>query len=714
LTLRRPAPYSLPSFQRLFAQSVDSSGPMPYKGRVLTVHGNEHAGVTAVPESISSIMSPTSYRQLPADLGMEPPLSAEGAVVQTLVRGRVNARWLIGIVLTGLTGAALMLLSVAGALGPMRNVVTAPEIAKNSRDERAGSSATIVARRSDKLVRRINLVAARQDYKAPVQVRVGDAEVTRHGSFTRLSSPLALESLGYSDSIPAFNLAKLVALASEDRAALEGGGEVAADLEVGLSTRDIAAVVQVPDSGIQMNDENALSQVIESLSERRRDTVREAAQSRLARVMRAPNEGSRLLSFSAGVGDPFSKLVVKMVPENVSLLPRADAVLTPVPIEERLILTRNEAATLKTLRATGTTEAQSKAIIAALTQDGKVANLEGNRILKLTLQPSEPGGVKELMRVEVYFDEKLVASAGRRDDGTFWPIENRDVATSSATPEAEDEDGDADAPPGRLTLYSSIHETARRHEIAPAIIDEAIRTVFFDVDLQRRAGPGDSIEMLVSNGEGENARPELLLVSLTTGNVKRRYYRFKLTQDEVVDYFDDQGRSVKQFLLRKPMDGGELRSTFGMRRHPIMRSYRLHSGVDWAAPVGTPIRSAGNGVVRLAEWDSGYGRRVEIEHNHGYTTTYNHLSAFGPGIAPGARVRQGQIIGRVGSSGLSTGPHLHYEVMINSRFVDPLAIKLPKGRELGGRQLANFKQERDQIETVLKLAPGANALVAQN
>jgi murein DD-endopeptidase MepM/ murein hydrolase activator NlpD len=151
-----------------------------------------------------------------------------------------------------------------------------------------------------------------------------------------------------------------------------------------------------------------------------------------------------------------------------------------------------------------------------------------------------------------------------------------------------------------------------------------------------------------------------------------------------------------------------------MRRHPILRYYRLHSGVDWAGPVGMPIRAAGNGVVRLAEWDSGYGRRVEIEHNHGYVTTYNHMSAFAPGIKPGARVRQGQIIGRLGSSGLSTGPHLHYEVMINERFVDPLAIKLPKGRELAGRQLAGFKRERDQMEAVLQVAPGANALVAQN
>lgn len=661
-------------------------------------------------------MPQLSYRHAPADLGLEPPLSADGAAAPVMVRGRVNARWLVGIVLTGITGSALMVLSVAGALGPMRHAVKQPQIAKSARDDRGGA-VSIAARRSDKLVRRINLVSARQDYKAPVQVRQGDAEVTRQASFTRLASPLALESLGYSDAIPAFNLAKLVSLASEDRAALDNDGGTTSDTEVGLALRDIGAARNVTDSGIVMRDDDAYSQVVDTLSERRRDSTRDAGQSSLARVMRAPSQGSNLLSFSAGVGDPFSKLVVKMVPENVSLLPRQEAVLGPLPIEERLVLTRNEAATTQTLRAVGANPKQIREVVEALTRGRKVAALDGNRIMKLTLQPPEPGAQKELMRVELFADEQLVASTGRRDDGSFWPIETREEPAAAPAPKAKsgsaEEDEEEEANSGRLTLYASIHETARRHEIAPAVIDEVIRTVFFDVDLQRRVAPGDSIEMLLSSGEGET-RPELLLVSLNAQGVKRRYFRFKLPEDEVVDYFDEQGRSVKQFLLRKPMDGGEFRSGFGMRRHPITGGYRLHAGVDWAGPVGTPIRAAGNGVVRMAEWDSGYGRRIELEHNHGYVTTYNHLSAFGPGITAGARVRQGQIIGRLGSSGLSTGPHLHYEVMINERVVDPLAIKLPKGRELSGRQLANFKRDRDQIETILKAAPGANTLVAQN
>lgn len=668
-------------------------------------------------------MQTTVYRQIPADLGLEPPLSTEGAAVQSLLRGRVNARWLVGIILTGITGAGLMLFSVAGALGPLRKAVKAPQIAKISRDDRSGLGAQVVMRKGDKLIRRVNLVAARQDYRAPVLVRAGEVEVTRQNSFTRLYSPLALESLGYADSVPAFNLAKLVSLASEDRAALDNDGGIAADSEVGLSLRDIQSARALPSSTVTLAENLAYSQVSDMLAERRREPARDAGQSRLAKSMRVQGEApvGSMLSFSAGVGDPFSKLVVRMVPENVSAFARQDAVLDPLPVEEKLLVSKSEAATGQALRAAGANAEQAKQIIAALTRNGKLPNLDGNRILKMTLQPTEPGQPKVIMRAEVFADEELVASTGRRDDGSFWPIEVREVARKAAAKAkaadddaSEDGEEDENADPTRLTLYASIHETARRHDIAPSAIDEAIRTVFFDVDLQRRVAPGDSMELLVTNGETEQAKPELLMVALTTGGIKRRYYRFKLPEDEVVDYFDPEGRSVKQFLIRKPIDGGELRSTFGMRKHPILRYFRMHNGVDWAAPVGTPIRAAGSGNVRFAGWDSGYGRRVEIEHNHGYVTTYNHMSAFGPGVATGVRVRQGQIIGRLGSSGLSTGPHLHYEVMINERLVDPLGIKLPKGRELAGRALANFKRERDQIDAALRAAPGAGNSVAQN
>jgi len=154
-------------------------------------------------------------------------------------------------------------------------------------------------------------------------------------------------------------------------------------------------------------------------------------------------------------------------------------------------------------------------------------------------------------------------------------------------------------------------------------------------------------------------------------------------------------------------------SPFGMRFHPILHYARMHTGVDWAAPIGTPIFAAGNGTVIEAGWDSGYGRRVEIQHANGYVTTYNHMSGFGRGVVEGAHVVQGQTIGYLGDTGLATGPHLHYEVIINGNFVDPMAIKLARTREFDGKMLAAFKRERDRIDQLMAQSPSAAAMTAQ-
>ena len=182
----------------------------------------------------------------------------------------------------------------------------------------------------------------------------------------------------------------------------------------------------------------------------------------------------------------------------------------------------------------------------------------------------------------------------------------------------------------------------------------------------------------------------------------QRYYRFQNNSDGTIDHFDESGRSNRRFLIRKPITEGILRSGFGLRYHPVLHYSKMHTGVDWADKIGTPIIAAGDGVVIKAEWDSGYGRRVEIQHNYNFVTTYNHLSAFAAGINEGVKVRQGQVIGYLGNSGLSTGPHLHYEVMVNDNYVDPLSIKLPSNKELDRAQMAEFKRERERIDDLLK------------
>jgi murein DD-endopeptidase MepM/ murein hydrolase activator NlpD len=202
-----------------------------------------------------------------------------------------------------------------------------------------------------------------------------------------------------------------------------------------------------------------------------------------------------------------------------------------------------------------------------------------------------------------------------------------------------------------------------------------------------------------------------MFASLTVGGETKKFYRFQSPDDGLVDFYDEQGKSAKKFLVRKPVAEGIVRDGFGIRRHPILGYTKMHTGVDWAAPAGTPIYAAGNGVIEKEGWESGYGKFILIRHNNGYETAYGHMTAFARGVDEGTRVRQGQVIGFVGSTGLSTGTHVHFEIRINGRFVDPMRIKLPRGRELAGPMLASFEKERERLDGIMARKPArvANA-----
>jgi murein DD-endopeptidase MepM/ murein hydrolase activator NlpD len=177
------------------------------------------------------------------------------------------------------------------------------------------------------------------------------------------------------------------------------------------------------------------------------------------------------------------------------------------------------------------------------------------------------------------------------------------------------------------------------------------------VDFQRKAAPGDNFDILYA-GDDEKAdndgKAEVLYAALTVGGETKKFYRFQSPDDGLVDYYDETGKSAKKFLVRKPVAEGVLRSGFGVRNHPILGYSKMHTGIDWAAPMGTPIYASGNGVIEKIGWGSGYGRYTRIRHTNGYETAYGHQSAFARGLEVGTHVRQGQLIGYVGSTGLSS------------------------------------------------------------
>ncbi len=252
------------------------------------------------------------------------------------------------------------------------------------------------------------------------------------------------------------------------------------------------------------------------------------------------------------------------------------------------------------------------------------------------------------------------------------------------------------------TINDSLYLAAQRSELPHDLIVELIKLFSWDVDFQRDIHPGNAFETLfeeisLASNAATVRSGDLLYARLTLSGRELEAYRFARA-DGGVDFYDRTGKSLRKFLLRTPVDGARLSSRFGPRRHPILGYNRMHKGIDFAAPTGTPIYAAGGGRVVAAARNGGYGNYIRIDHTGEYATAYAHLSRFAKGISRGRRVEQGQVIGFVGSTGASTGPHLHYEVLRNGTQINPLGIKYPPSTQLAGKDLEQFQQEMARID----------------
>jgi murein DD-endopeptidase MepM/ murein hydrolase activator NlpD len=226
----------------------------------------------------------------------------------------------------------------------------------------------------------------------------------------------------------------------------------------------------------------------------------------------------------------------------------------------------------------------------------------------------------------------------------------------------------------------------------------------YDIDFQREVHPGDRFGMLYESFQDERGADVktgvVLMAEFDGAALSKTFYRYTPSDDGNVDYFDATGQSAKKFLMKTPINGARLSSGFGNRKHPILGYTKLHKGTDFAAPTGTPIYAAGNGVIKSYGANGSFGNYAKIEHANGYTTAYAHMSRYAKGLKRGSHVKQGQVIGYVGTTGRSTGPHLHYEVYINNKPVNAMSLKLPTGRKLAGEQLDAFKAEMARIEAL--------------
>ncbi len=631
-------------------------------------------------------------------LGHEPPLSVAGVEApDALDRRALSLRWLAGTVLTGVTGAALLGGACYSTLQRGADAVQSFRLAAAPArtDERLSNG----ARKGDRLSPEQETAAARQAMRVSSTTKHGDREVVRMRPFVKVSAPLMRAPSEFAARVPPFDPMKTLVAASKDRASPDRNDDGEGDLSFTVS--DLAGREIGADDGPTVQPVDV------------RARVREAAAFEFAtRLEPAPSltaSAESALAYATGQNEPNAGVLdVRPSIRNMTLVEKSAAGASQgqnAPGESATVVTAGGPLATALERDAGVSPEDARAVadrFAGRDGYGVASVTPGQRLKVLMGRVAGPAARLQPMRVSLFdADGGHVGSVAMSDIGDYVAVADADDFAEEPTAEEIADEVERPGVPGRMRLYNGLYEAALKNQVPPKIVDEMVRIVSYDVDFNRPVGPADAFEVFYSDPNEQGGDGEVAYMSLKLGGEQRRFYRFETDDDGLVDFYDESGKSAKKFLMRKPMNGGVMRSGFGFRRHPVLGYAKMHTGVDWAAPTGTPIVASGNGTVEKAGWASGYGRQVVLQHSNGYETTYNHMSGIGRGINPGASVRQGQIVGYVGSTGLSTGAHLHYEVKINGRFVNPMTIKLPRGRELDGTELAKFDQERGRVDGLL-------------
>ncbi|MGN6771228.1 MAG: M23 family metallopeptidase [Rhizobiaceae bacterium] len=627
-----------------------------------------------------------------AGMGEEPPLIADGRAGPP-DRREISARWLSGTFLTGLTSSVLMGVALFAALDGREQLATPPEIARivaGAHEAGSGEKA-----KTDRLSPPRAVAKARDKRRMEVSTvtKVGDRDVVRMVPFIEIKMSLAA---GHTTnrSYPPFSPREIFAEDGAEQTATTGqiyGAKVDSEVSLksidfpidtanfdentGLSTDEVEKVVRTAGAGL--TDGDVRVEALHYINPQRFGDSESLANGPLA-----------------------AQLGVHIVQENVSIAQKDADADSSEGFAEDLIPFTEDKDIAQAFVDSGYAEEDAKGMADAIAKLLDTSTLKAGSVLRVGVETRK--GESHIVRTSVYDHTRHLLTIALDDRQQYVPADepepDPDIATAfDASPPV--------AVRGDLpTIYDGVYRTAYSYGMSEDMTRQLIKIMAPDVDYQSRLSPADRITVLFSRPEDDGTasdESELLYASATFAGTTHTYYRFQMKNGSV-DYFDQDGKSARQFLFRNPAPGARISRGFGMERHPILGIMRMHTGVDYATRRGTPILAAGNGVVEKVGWASGYGKETVIRHANGYETLYAHQSAFASGIEPGDHVRQGQVIGYVGSTGLSTGPHVHFEIRINDRPVDPLRVRLPVGHSLKDKELVAFKKERDRIDALLK------------
>lgn len=338
------------------------------------------------------------------------------------------------------------------------------------------------------------------------------------------------------------------------------------------------------------------------------------------------------------------------------------------------------------LQNAGITGADAYKAVKAMSKFYNPRQVKPGQVLSVGLEPSEEHGIA-LSSLSMKIDpiKEIVIKRDENDRFSASLVEKEVLLQTKAA---------------QTSIESSLYGSAARAGIPASIVSEIIRIYSYEVDFQRDIRSGDKVEVFYETYEtedGEFARyGDVLYAKLNVGGIDIPVYRYE--GKEGSDYYREDGSSLKRTIMQTPIDGARMSSGFGMRKHPVLGYNKMHKGVDFAAPRGTPIYAAGDGVVEKAGRNGGYGKYVRIRHAGGLKTAYAHMNKYASGIEAGKRVKQGQIIGYVGTTGRSTGPHLHFEVLRGDKQINPKSVKSTASAKLAGSQLKSFQNQITDIK----------------
>ncbi|WEX76768.1 M23 family metallopeptidase [Sinorhizobium numidicum] len=629
-------------------------------------------------------------------LGDQPPILADGRRAPD--RREISMRWLTGTFLTGITSSLLMGVALFAALDG-RQQLAIPAEAFAALDP-AARGPTSTAKRGGRILSP-NIVAKPADktiMEVSTMIHDGEKEVVRRQPFVHVKMALAANHQTAED-YPAFDPLAIFSTEEADAEAAPAaktgtiyGSDV--ESEVALKTADFP----LNGSGFTFGASMSLDEVEENV--RTNGSVLTEGNTQVASLFYV--DPQRFASDTNDL-DLIQGLSARVVEENMSVSAYENITKQSTEYADDVIPVRRATPIATAMENAGYAKAQAEDAAGYLEAALGANELATGDVLRIGI--IQKGEEARIVRATIYSRNRHVLTMAVDDRGRFVPGAEPPKLDAVAT--AFDDTGTPTITSGHdlPRVYDGIYRAALSYGMNADMVALVVKLLASNVDFQAQLKPMDSLEAFFSvtdeSGQATD-ESELLYVKAKFGDAETRFYRFQDPDDNSIDYFDKDGKSIRQFLLRNPVPNGHFRSGFGMRRHPILGFSRMHTGVDWSAPRGTPIIAAGNGVVEKAGWDSGgYGNQTLIRHANGYVSSYNHQSAIAKNVKPGAKVVQGQVIGWVGTTGLSTGPHLHYELIVNGNKVDPLRIRLPGGKSLGGDALAKFEKERERIDELL-------------